>query len=497
MKRSWPALLLTLIAVPATALPLARLAPDLSPLPKTPRFVLSAADVANARRVAEGQRGFAQRFAVGLPTDLRLSEGRWETTGSASIWRLRLHSRDARTLNLELADLQLPPSAQLWLYDAAATVTQGPYTAAHVNNDGRLWTAAVPAEDAVLELRVATSERDRSNLRVAQVNHGYRDIFKEGSEGKSGACNIDTVCPQGDAWRDEIRSVARITIGGQFLCTGQLINNTRQDLTPYFITADHCRIGDSGTPAESVVFYWNYQTNTCGGEPNGDLAQNQSGSRFVADNERSDFTLVQLSQTPPAEFGVYYAGFDVSGLPAQSGAGIHHPQGDEKRISLYNAPTAQAQAQIETRTVEAWRVVWSQGTTEQGSSGSGLWNQDRRLIGVLSGGEASCDNRGGSDFYGRLDVAWTAEAAPAGQLKAHLDPDNTGANSVPGRDPTRAAQPITPSGPTPAPQSTPTPVVASKGSSPVAGSLDVLWLGLLGMAAYLRRRNTVAYFATR
>lgn len=471
------------------ALPSPRLAPDLNQLPKTPRFELPVADVVNARRIAEGQRGFPQRFAVGLPTDLRLSEGRWETAATRAVWRLRLASAHAHTLNLELADLRLPASAQLWLYDAAGTVMQGPYMAANVTHDGRLWTAAVPSGEAVLELRVDPAERDQVGLRVAQVNHGYRDIFKDGSEGKSGACNIDTVCPQGDAWRDEIRSVARITIGGEFLCTGQLINNARQDLTPYFITADHCRVGDTGTPAESVVFYWNYVTSICGGGADGTLDQNQSGSRFVADNERSDFTLVRLSQTPPAEFSVYYAGFDVSGAAPLSGAGIHHPQGDEKRISLYDTPATQAQVQIESRTVESWRVNWSQGTTERGSSGSGLWNQDHRLIGVLSGGEASCNNTGGNDFYGRLDVAWTAEANADGQLKAHLDPDNTGVQSVPGRDPTRPAQPIASPAPAPAPNPTTPSSTPSKGSSSLAGALDGLWLELLGFMAVLRRRH--------
>lgn len=33
------------------------------------------------------------------------------------------------------------------------------------------------------------------------------------------------------------------------------------------------------------------------------------------------------------------------------------------------------------------RVIdWDQGTTEGGSSGSGLWNQSKRLVGQLHGG---------------------------------------------------------------------------------------------------------------
>src|SRR5690606_27422856 len=52
------------------------------------------------------------------------------------------------------------------------------------------------------------------------------------------------------------------------------------------------------------------------------------------------------------------------------------------------------------------------GTTEPGSSGSGLWNQNGHLIGQLYGGQASCGNNV-NDYYGRFDVSWS-------QLEAHL-----------------------------------------------------------------------------
>ena len=87
------------------------------------------------------------------------------------------------------------------------------------------------------------------------------------------------------------------------------------------------------------------------------------------------------------------------------------------------------------RTVQAWDVVWSLGITEDGSSGSGLYNSNHHLIGVLSGGSSSCASPGGDDVFGRLDVAWTAQALASGQLKTHLDPDNTGAQCIAGRNP--------------------------------------------------------------
>ena len=46
------------------------------------------------------------------------------------------------------------------------------------------------------------------------------------------------------------------------------------------------------------------------------------------------------------------------------------------------------------------RVAWSHGATEAGSSGSGLFLEDGRLVGVLSGGLNGCGEAEGVDDYG-------------------------------------------------------------------------------------------------
>jgi hypothetical protein len=50
-------------------------------------------------------------------------------------------------------------------------------------------------------------------------------------------------------------------------------------------------------------------------------------------------------------------------------------------------------------------VVWSEGTTEPGSSGAGLFDRRGRYRGTLSGGFASCSLRTEPDWYGRFDFA--------------------------------------------------------------------------------------------
>ena len=174
------------------------------------------------------------------------------------------------------------------------------------------------------------------------------------------------------------------------------------------------------------------------------------------------------------------ARLDLPGLP-QSGVAIHHPSGDEKRISVYNTGSAYQSVVLSpgTTTVDAYRVRWAQGTTEGGSSGGGIWNQQRSLVGVLSAGNASCGNINGDDFFGRLDLAWDAG------LDAILDPDNTGLRSVAGRN----APGVSGGGSTGGGGAVVTPGVPASSTGGGGGALGWPLLALFGALA-LRRRWT-------
>lgn len=445
-------LCLGLMLLPATVFAdHAKLAPDLSDVSSLPVHVAPAADISKAM-AAIGNKSRPVQFAVKTALPVGLAGGYWDQPDAATArWRTRVQSAGALGLALEFSRYSLPEGAALWLYDEDGRLVQGPYTQANHTPEGKLWTAIVPGAAAVIELRVPTAKRSEVQLELGQLSHAFLDLAKaeSWSQAKSGSCNVDAVCADGNNWRDEIRSVAHITIGNQFVCTGQLINSVPQDTARLFVTANHCEIGQGATtPASSVVFYWNYQTSSCGGTPNGSLAQNQSGSTLLAGDVGSDFTLVRLTQTPPESFNVYLAGWDARNNVPQSGVSIHHPNGDEKRISTYTAPAVAATVCIDEnlagdciRSVAAWQVNWARGTTEGGSSGGGLWNQNHRLVGILSGGNASCAVIDGDDFYARLNVAYTANSATSGQLKAWLDPANTGATNLAGRDPSDVVDP--------------------------------------------------------
>lgn len=79
-------------------------------------------------------------------------------------------------------------------------------------------------------------------------------------------------------------------------------------------------------------------------------------------------------------------------------------------------------------------AAWDFGITEGGSSGSGLFDANRRLIGQLLGGSSDC-NTPGSDVYGKLSKSWTGTGANRRRLSNWLDPGNTGATTLEGKEP--------------------------------------------------------------
>ncbi len=435
------------VSVSASA---AKLIPDLKNLDAIPMHSLPAQKMQNA--VADAiSKSRPMQFAVTAALPLSLDDGSWQKRDDGSLsWRTRVYSAGAQTLNLHFSKFELPADAALWLYDPSGSIIAGPYTAADQTRDQQLWTAVVNSETVIVEVRVPSSEKNQVHLQVAEVNHGYRGFEKAGtgSFGQSGACEIDVICSTGQPYLDQARALARITIGGNTLCSGQLVNNVRGDNTPFFLTAHHCGITNGN--ANSVVFYWNYQNSVCGGNGTEPGYDTQSGSLWVAGDTGSDFTLIKTAQAPSASYNLYLAGWNAGSSAPQSGGVVHHPKGDVTKIATYNTTASSSNAQLcdgnltaaglcvgNTYTIKVWNISYSQGITEPGSSGSALYDQNKRIVGQLSGGSSDCNGNvgnGQSDIYARTNAAWTANASSNGQLRANLDPGNTGTLAIDGKD---------------------------------------------------------------
>lgn len=379
---------------------------------------------------------FAYTHNVSIDTT---NSGSWEMNSQESVWRLRIDSQKALSLNFGFTDFYLPKSASLMLYSADGKMTRGPFNASANNADRQLWTPVIFGQEVVLELRVANHERAQVALHLTAVNHDYKGFGrpKAAKQVKSGSCNLDVACVADQTEYDGIiRSVAVISKGGSRFCTGFMVNNVNNDKRPLFMTAYHC--GIRSTAAASLVAYWNYNNSTCreanssasGNRGDGPLAQFTSGAKLLVEGAASDFTLVEFNQAPKEEFGVHYAGWDASDVAPTAAIAVHHPNTDEKRISFENDATSITKYLKDEALADGTHIRindWDIGTTEPGSSGSPLFDQNRRIVGQLHGGYAACGNDD-ADWYGRIAHSWKLG------LNKHLDPNNTGHTFVDGID---------------------------------------------------------------
>ena len=407
----------------------------------------------DAEDIASEQAGDPPRFAIPqLVTMTPINSGTWEDAGNGEmLWRLNVEaSEDTTSLNFGFSQFKMPEGGKLFIYSNDFSEMIRPFTIDDVSAKGELWTPVLPGHSAVIEVTIPTDVAAELELELASINMGYRGFGdKAMAAALSGSCNVDTICPEGDGWRDQIQSSAVYTVNGIWTCSGAMINNTSFDQTPYFLTANHCGVSTGND--QGVVIYFNYFNSTCrpvgsgssGGAGDGSLSQFHSGTIHRASYSGSDFTLLELDSTPDPAFEIYYSGWDRTGNATSAAIAIHHPSTDEKRISFENDPTTTTSYLSNSVPGDGTHVRvtdWDLGTTEPGSSGSPLYDPNHRIIGQLHGGYAACGNND-SDWYGRVSRSWTGGGSSSSRLSDWLDPLGTAPMAIDGTG--LAAPPVT------------------------------------------------------
>jgi lysyl endopeptidase len=432
---------------------------------------LDRAAIATEDAADEG-RGEPPRYAIPRKVNITPSkDGTWESVDAhTKVWRYVVKTTDASSLNFGFTQFFLPQGSSLLLYSPDGKKTRGPFTDADNRPYKELWTPVILSPEVVIELTIPSAAIAQLELTIGQIGQGYRGFGTPGD--KSGSCNMDVAClAAADPWQDNVRAVAVISTGGSRFCTGSLINDTAGDTKMYFITAHHCSV--AGTAA-SLVTYWSYQNSICrlpgsaasGATGDGSLAQFNTGATLRADYAPSDFTLVEMTQAPNPAFNLFWEGWDHTPYSSTGGPGngdfacapgslcaaIHHPNTDEKRITFSATNTTTTSYNVATIPGDGTHVhaFWDPmpvfppnpstsippGVTEPGSSGSPLYNAQRRYIGQLHGGPSACGATGAnlSDYYGHFSVSWEGGGTSATRTKDWLDAGAIGVAAIDGRN---------------------------------------------------------------
>lgn len=467
-----------------------------APITQIPTQAFEALDLHQiAIEDAESEAGGKPpRFAIAHAVSITARDaGSWEQHGDRSVWRYRVSAASAASLNFGFTHYRLPASAQLYVYDIGHRQVVGPYGAEHNEPHQQLWTPIIASDDVIIELDVASAQRSAVELTLGRINQGYRGfgttranyrqppVAQSAASGKScspdqatsGACNMDVAClGADDPWNRPRRSAGMLSMNGSGFCSGSLVNNTAHDGRMLFITADHCSLTPGNSP--SVVVYWNYESPTCrtpGSSASGipvapDPNLSNSGATFLASTGvLADTALVELDTPANPAFHLHWEGWDRSATAASCMqdrqhpastvglcASIHHPNGDEKRITFVARDLVSGSYYAGTDL--HWHAYWDPtppilpnipspqptsllpGVTEPGSSGSPLFNASQRLVGVLTGGPSFCGATGEdlSDYYGKLAAAWDGGGTPTTRMKDYLDPLGIAPMSIDGFD---------------------------------------------------------------
>ena len=404
-----------------------------------PVQTLQSFDRASIDREDSVNNGNTAPFRFGYPHEVNLSlynSGTWQTTSdSGRLWTLRIYSQDALSLNLLYDKFWLPEGAKFFIYSTDKQQYIGAFTSQNnkgdKDNNLGFATSLLFTNDIVLEYYEPKGINDTGIISVSHIVSGYRYIFDivKSRDGELLSCHNDINCIEGANWRQEKNAVAYVIMGWYGGGSGALLNTTANDNTPIFLSAYHCFNLSASTT--QWIFYWNYESTTCDGEATIDNNKTTIGADLLAMRENTDFMLLKLIEDPAKNRNIttYYLGWDRSASSASSGVCIHHPKGAQKKISKTDnaiinfSSTFCFNLDNCVRPNTHWQVLFTNGTTESGSSGSPLLNQDRRVIGQLRGGYGDCPPNV-TKYFGRFDLSWDGNDSSV-RLRDWLDPNNT------------------------------------------------------------------------
>jgi lysyl endopeptidase len=356
---------------------------------------LSSAD---ARRLEEPENSpFLIAFGRALPASRRAHAAGTVTVSSPGALALRL------ALRVEA----LPDDARL-RFSAAAGRQAHDVTGAEVNTGavgGLYWSPTDSGEAISVHIELpGDAGAAQAHVELLRVAHYFRLPFLENSEAAD-PCRVEPACHP--AWDRASRVTAMVVHtredGATSVCAGTLVNF---DGAAYFATAEHC-VPDQAR-ASGVETYW-FLRSRCDG-PRDAHQVITGGAELLHVDRTTDTALLRLRGPAPA--GAEVVGWSAA-LPAVGTAvvGIHQPAGGLQAIAFGRIVEHVTCDRLDNCGDDAdfdqahyLRVQWVSGCTAPGSSGSGLFLEDGRLVGTLLGGTSGPGNPSGKDSYGKFRI---------------------------------------------------------------------------------------------
>ncbi|MDR1380703.1 MAG: trypsin-like serine protease, partial [Tannerella sp.] len=390
------------------------------------------------------------------------SGSRTALPGGERIWQLHLSVPGATAVMLYYRDFYIPDGGKLFIYSADKARVLGAYTR-NTHPDGGLFaTEFIGGDELILEyVEPETGSPEKPRIHISEIGYGYNTAALKtffGITTRSGSCMVNINCEEGEAWQNEKNGVCHTVqkIGKMsYICSGALMNNTAEDFAPLILTARHCayqedklkgkmEVAADASDMKQWLFYFHLEREDCSNGSFAAPAKTMTGCKLLVNTGMeggSDGMLLQLNAMIPEEYNVFYNGWDRRDTPASSGANLHHPGGDYMKISTYGTPAKQytfRSSDFTGRTNAHWDVTFQQtanghSVTEGGSSGSPLYNENKLVVGTLTGGNSTCIFPTGLNIYGKMSYHWDKFNADSAHMDVWLDPAGSGVQTLAGR----------------------------------------------------------------
>jgi len=293
-------------------------------------------------------------------------------------------------------------------------------------------TSLIKGDVMHLEYYEPYSVYDQGIISIKGVIHDYKDLFNLSGQNRDDACGYHVDCPEGTGYENQINATSFLDTGTH-ICSGTMLNNDAEDYFPYYWTAWHCIVNVDDDDFENIRFYFDYKKHDC--ETVGLGSYGTDGQLLAHSNGMdSDYALIWIRDTDGiSSEEVCYAGWDASSSTSMIESGVHHPDGQPKKIifdddEAYSYPGTINWGDVDGDGTDEisppnshWRVRWDDGGTAGGSSGSGVFNDQGLLVGQLSGGNNDCadptleedcaDENSENDCYSIVGCEWVGSAA--------------------------------------------------------------------------------------
>lgn len=382
----------------------------------------------------------AKVYTLGINMD---TIGSWSALSNKDkIWKLNIDVPQATGFFIRFDDFYLPEGAKLYVYNKNNTTDAVVYNHSDNPSGGPYSIENLKGDNVVLEYVIPEKIAETPRILLSDVGYKYTNGNGEHSDfDTSASCMINVNCPDAENWQYQKKGVVllRMTKSDRktYLCSGSLINNTNNDKTPYLLTADHCfeNMTVDQIP-DNTSFIFEYEYPTCEMEAGAQAPRYKyhKGSEVMVLNPingGSDGALLKLTESIPDDWDVYFNGWNRENKASSSGAIIHHPMGDVKKISFYEKELSTG-TWSGSATNAHWVVTYTKGATQGGSSGSPIFNPAGLIIGTLTGGENNSCDLTIPDYYGKLWYHWDQYPDANKHMSKYLDPTNTGVTKLAG-----------------------------------------------------------------